>query len=145
MNPEILNLLLSGEVRIVFRKKTNGLLRNLLATLNKDDIPPEQYSTLASVLQNTSSDLIVAWDIESNDWRSFYLSSVIKLFQTEMAKKVDLSGDMYLDDLINAAESAVIGYEKYLLDKLDYKELAVIMGQLRELLPFENYDRESET
>ena len=35
MNPEILNLLLSGEVRIVFRKKTNGLLRNLLETLTE--------------------------------------------------------------------------------------------------------------
>ena len=89
MNPEILNLLLSGEVRIVFRKKTNGLLRNLLATLNKDDIPPEQYSTLASVLQNTSSDLIVAWDIESNDWRSFYLNTVVDMFTTEQKKELD--------------------------------------------------------
>ena len=89
MNPEILNLLLSGEVRIVFRKKTNGLLRNLLATLNKDDIPPEQYSTLASVLQNTSSDLIVVWDIESNDWRSFYLNTVVDMFTTEQKKELD--------------------------------------------------------
>ncbi|HCT53351.1 MAG TPA: hypothetical protein DF712_12935 [Balneola sp.] len=89
MNPEILNLLLSGEVRIVFRKKTNGLLRNLLATLNKDSIPPEQYSTLASVLQNTSSDLIVVWDIESNDWRSFYLNTVVDMFTTEQKKELD--------------------------------------------------------
>tara|TARA_R110002020_G_scaffold66286_4_gene174359 strand:- start:11766 stop:12041 length:276 start_codon:yes stop_codon:yes gene_type:complete len=89
MNPEILELLLSGEVRVVFRKKTNGLLRNLLATLNKDDIPPEQYSTLASVLQNTSSDLVVAWDIETNDWRSFYLSTVVDIFRTEQKKESD--------------------------------------------------------
>ena len=53
-------------------------------------------------------------------------------------------GDEYVDDLIEAAESAVVGYEKYLLDKLDYNQLAVIMKNLRELLPFENYDRESE-
>ena len=89
MNPEILELLLSGEVRVVFRKKTNGLLRNLLATLNKDDIPPEQYSTLASVLQNTSSDLVVAWDIETNDWRSFYLNTVVDIFRTEQKKESD--------------------------------------------------------
>ena len=53
-------------------------------------------------------------------------------------------GDKYVDDLIEAAESAVVGYEKYLLDKLDYNELASIMKSLREMLPFENYDRESE-
>tara|TARA_R110001592_G_scaffold31610_3_gene111320 strand:- start:459 stop:656 length:198 start_codon:yes stop_codon:yes gene_type:complete len=52
--------------------------------------------------------------------------------------------DQYLEELISAAESAVLGYEKYLLDKLDYKELAAIMTSLRELLPFENYDRGSE-
>ena len=61
-----------------------------------------------------------------------------------MAKKVDHSGDLYLDELINAAQAAVIGYEKYLLDKLDYKELAAIMSRLRDVLPFDNYDRESE-
>tara|TARA_B100001059_G_scaffold172514_1_gene172693 strand:- start:3041 stop:3214 length:174 start_codon:yes stop_codon:yes gene_type:complete len=53
-------------------------------------------------------------------------------------------GDKYVDEVIEAAESAVVGYEKYLLDKLDYNELAAIMKNLRELLPFENYDRESE-
>lgn len=53
-------------------------------------------------------------------------------------------GDQYVDDLIEAAENAVLGYEKYLLDGIDYNELAGIMKNLRELLPFENYDRESE-
>jgi len=53
-------------------------------------------------------------------------------------------GDKYVEDLIDAAEDAVVGYEKYLLDKLDYSELAGIMKTLRELLPFEDYDRESE-
>ena len=52
--------------------------------------------------------------------------------------------DEYLEELISAAEAAVLGYEKYLLDKLDYKQLAGIMTSLRELLPFENYDRDSE-
>jgi len=62
----------------------------------------------------------------------------------QMAKKVDQSGEFYLDELINASQAAVIGYEKYLMDKLDYKELAAIMSNLRELLPFDNHDRESE-
>lgn len=64
--------------------------------------------------------------------------------KVKMAKKVDQSGELYLDELINAAQAAVIGYEKYLMDKLDYKELAGIMSNLKELLPFDNHDRESE-
>ena len=62
----------------------------------------------------------------------------------KMAKKIKPSDEFYQDELINAAQAAVIGYEKYLMDKLDYKQLAAIMGNLRELLPFDNHDRESE-
>tara|TARA_R110002051_G_scaffold313869_1_gene390319 strand:- start:213 stop:401 length:189 start_codon:yes stop_codon:yes gene_type:complete len=61
-----------------------------------------------------------------------------------MAKKIDHSGDLYLDELINAAQAAVNAYEKYLLDKLDYNDLAVIMTKLRDLIPNDNYDHESE-
>lgn len=41
----------------------------------------------------------------------------------------------WTSDLIDAAESAVIGYEKYLLDEISYKQLAKLMAQLRSLLP----------
>jgi len=56
----------------------------------------------------------------------------------------DKKSDRYVEELVAAAEAAVIGYEKYLLDKLDYKDLSRIMTSLRVLLPFESYDRESE-
>jgi len=56
----------------------------------------------------------------------------------------DKNSDLYTDELIAAAESAVIGYEKYLMNKIDYRDLARIMTSLRELLPFESYDRESD-
>ena len=56
----------------------------------------------------------------------------------------DKNSDLYTDELIAAAESAVIGYEKYLMNKIGYRDLARIMTSLRELLPFESYDRESE-
>ena len=41
--------------------------------------------------------------------------------------------------IIDAATSVVIGYEKYLMNKIDYKELADIMTLLREALP-EGFD-----
>lgn len=59
-------------------------------------------------------------------------------------KAISRDSDLYTDELIAAAEAAVIGYEKYLMDRIDYKDLARIMTILRELLPFEGYDRESE-
>jgi len=40
--------------------------------------------------------------------------------------------------LVNLAEKSVRGYEKYLLDKIDYSELAKIMTELRDVLPKNN-------
>ena len=37
--------------------------------------------------------------------------------------------------LIDAAEDVVNGYEKYLLDEIDYTDLAHLMVELREILP----------
>jgi hypothetical protein len=41
----------------------------------------------------------------------------------------------WITDLVDSAESVVIGYEKYLLDELSHKQLARLMAQLRSLLP----------
>jgi len=43
------------------------------------------------------------------------------------------------EKIIDAATSVVIGYEKYLMNKIDYKELAAIITILRETLP-EGFD-----
>ena len=42
---------------------------------------------------------------------------------------------LWLLELINAGEAAVKGYEKYLLNELNYAEFAKVMMILRELLP----------
>ena len=47
--------------------------------------------------------------------------------------------DEWVSDLVDLAESAVIGYEKYLKDQLNYRELARIMKQLRGQLPIGNF------
>jgi len=47
--------------------------------------------------------------------------------------------DEWVSDLVDLAESAVIGYEKYLKDELNYRELARIMKQLRGHLPLGNF------
>jgi phosphoribosyl-dephospho-CoA transferase len=54
-----------------------------------------------------------------------------------MKKKIDKKNtDKELEELIEVAKSAVVGYEKYLLDKINYNDLARIMTNLREHLPF---------
>ena len=50
----------------------------------------------------------------------------------------------WVNNLVEAAEAAVIGYEKYLMDKLNYRDLAVIMKLLRNLLPMEQETKQSE-
>jgi hypothetical protein len=45
-----------------------------------------------------------------------------------------------IKELIEAAGAAVIGYEKYLLNKIDCKDLATIMTILRKSLP-EDFDK----
>lgn len=91
MREQILKMLLSGEVRVLFTKKQNNLLRELLCTLNQDDIPPEQYGTLSSVLSSSDDQKMVAWDLEKNDWRSFYLSSIISIRMSEQKKDLDIN------------------------------------------------------
>ena len=43
--------------------------------------------------------------------------------------------EKWLKQLIETSEVVVKGYEKYLLDELNYNELAKLMTRLRKLLP----------
>ncbi len=49
-------------------------------------------------------------------------------------KKTITSVQKELDDLVKVSKSAVDGYEKYLLDELNYSSLARIMTNLRDYL-----------
>jgi len=43
--------------------------------------------------------------------------------------------DEWLQEIINAASTVITGYEKFLLDLINEKELARLVLSLRELLP----------
>ena len=54
----------------------------------------------------------------------------------------------WLNELIEAGESAVKGYERYLLNKIDHIELAQIMTTLHDLLPMDinrRYDDDNDS
>ena len=50
-------------------------------------------------------------------------------------KKYNSLENEWVIKLVDSAEKAVKGYEKYLLDKINYSELAKLMTDLREILP----------
>ena len=88
MNEYLMKLLLAGEVLVIFKKRENGLLRNMICTLEQKAIPPEKIQTWIRIMQAYNQDpymeKVVAWDIEKNDWRSFYMDSVLSIEQTEV-------------------------------------------------------------
>lgn len=61
--------------------KVNGEARVLRCTLQRD-LLPEQYQTDPSEraaekdFHNTNKDIIAAWDVQANGWRSFRIDSV---------------------------------------------------------------------
>jgi len=52
------------------------------------------------------------------------------------------SFDLWHKELIKRSTTAVESYEKYLLDELNYLELAKIMKDLRSILPISEKDNE---
>jgi hypothetical protein len=50
-------------------------------------------------------------------------------------KKTKQDLQKQLEDVVEVSKSAVIGYEKYLLDEINYNDLARIMANLRTCLP----------
>ena len=47
----------------------------------------------------------------------------------------------WLSDLIEVSEAVVKGYEKYLLNQIDYLEMAKLMKRLRDMLPMDIEDK----
>lgn len=79
----MIDMLMQGQVQVIFRKRENKLLRTLLCTLNPKVIPPEKYTTYTQIVGKSPTDLFVVWDLEKNDWRSFYMDSVIDFFPVQ--------------------------------------------------------------
>jgi hypothetical protein len=57
--------------------------------------------------------------------------------------RVKNSDNEFIEELIQRSDAAVKGYESYLLDKVDSKELAVIMKKLNNTLSMFKKTRQS--
>ena len=72
----IVDELRQGIVHLQF-KKVNGDLRNMIGTLNRDIIPEEKYP-LEGKERKESENLVVLFDTEVQDWRSFRTENLVE-------------------------------------------------------------------
>ena len=106
--PELHKHLENDYVRVFFKKKTNGAMRDIYPfTLREDRINPTQYRNLINIkLQNFALALsyeeyskkswsvkdnrgvrVIAWSMLDNGWRSFYTENLM------FYEVYDLEGD----------------------------------------------------
>lgn len=71
----LVELLNENVVSVKFTKK-DGSVRVMRCTKNLDLIPQDKHPKGAS--RNTTSDAVVAFDLDINEWRSFLPASVIE-------------------------------------------------------------------
>ena len=72
----IVDELRQGIVHLQF-KKVNGDLRNMIGTLNRDIIPEEKYPLEGKERKETEN-LVVLFDTEVQDWRSFRTENLVE-------------------------------------------------------------------
>lgn len=71
---DIMEQLQKGECTLFFYKITDGSFRRMRCTLLDKEPVPSKYNKQGTV---------VVWDLDSNQWRSFYSNRVFKLIRNE--------------------------------------------------------------
>lgn len=72
----ILSALSEGVVHLQF-KKVNGDLRNMVATRMMDKIPEEKHPKTEDKREKNET-IVVLYDLEVNDWRSFRVENLVE-------------------------------------------------------------------
>jgi hypothetical protein len=71
---QILEQLQQGECTLFFYKLTDGALRRMRCTLQNQSPVPSKYN---------KKGIVVVWDLDASQWRSFYPNRVFKLIRNE--------------------------------------------------------------
>lgn len=66
-------------IAVVTFKKENGEKRELECTLMEQFLPKKKKAKKDEVKKIPNPELVVAWDVVNEGWRSFRLDSVIKI------------------------------------------------------------------
>ena len=79
---EVIMEALSGVCTVVFMK-VDGSVGRITGTLDKKAMPTSEYETRRNFFSPLAGDRIVMWDINKQDWRSFYMDRVIKFIRDD--------------------------------------------------------------
>lgn len=79
---EVIMEALSGVCTIVFMK-VDGSVGRITGTLDKAPIPSSQQETRLNFFNPLPGGRIVLWDLNKQDWRSFYMERVIKFVRDD--------------------------------------------------------------
>ena len=76
---EMMNSLYENDCRVIFKKQSTGEEREMICTLRPDAIPEASKSDPLSQkkVRAVNEEVIPAWDIEKQGWRSFRVDSVV--------------------------------------------------------------------
>jgi hypothetical protein len=76
---EMIKSLHENDCRVVFRKQSTGEEREMICTLREAAIPQATKSDALSQakVRTLNEEVIAAWDVEKQGWRSFRVDSVI--------------------------------------------------------------------
>lgn len=76
---EMMKALKESDCKVVFTKQSTGERREMICTLRENAIPPATKSDSLSQakVRTLNKEVIAAWDIEAQGWRSFRIDSVV--------------------------------------------------------------------
>jgi hypothetical protein len=76
---EMMSALYEKDCRVIFKKQSTGEEREMICTLREDAIPQAtKTDTLSQTkIRTLNEEVVAAWDVEKQGWRSFRVDSVI--------------------------------------------------------------------
>lgn len=76
---QMMKSLKEGTCKVVFTKQSTGETREMICTLQESIVPPATKSDPLSQtkVRTLNKEVIAAWDIENQGWRSFRIDSVV--------------------------------------------------------------------
>lgn len=76
-------IIYDGIVEVKFTKR-DGTERIMNCTLNKNVVPPATKDPLSQQkVRKLNENVMVVWDVDKNDWRSFRLDQIKTFYQKE--------------------------------------------------------------
>lgn len=90
----IIESLLKGTCKVVFRKVTDGRFRAMYCTLKEEKLPNDTSKyirRIKSPSQEDDIDLLPVYDIIKRDWRSFRIQNIEYFYDTkELIKRKEI-------------------------------------------------------